>query len=79
MTCTQDCNQGRACKCDALLQGIVQTARTLEELQSAATVAAQIETEDEKNVARDAFATRKAQLHAPLPPADDFVAEMDAA
>lgn len=27
MTCTQDCNQGRACKCDALLQGIVQTAR----------------------------------------------------
>ena len=27
MTCTQDCNQGRACKCGALLQGIVQTTR----------------------------------------------------
>lgn len=63
---------------DEVLGGI-HAANTLEELQAAAMVAAQLETEDEKNVARDAFATRKAQLHAPLPPADDFVAEMDAA
>lgn len=65
---------------DEVLGGI-HAAKTLEELQAAAMVAAHLESEDEKQVARDAFSSRKAQLHAPAPVVqadDDFVAEMDA-